>query len=131
MIVKKPGGQIQEERLKNFVDFQVSMIEQAMKCKPLFIITELKLLISRIAVPTVKRIVYSIYSIHFDENAHVVQKILRNNPEFERAGNCSNVATVSTCNARCFRRSSAYYRPKPLSAKVGASFFLYGRCTLS
>ncbi|KAI8638121.1 S-adenosyl-L-methionine-dependent methyltransferase [Parasitella parasitica] len=59
------NGQIQEERLKNLSDFQISIIQHAMK------------------FPKAKRIVYSTCSIHPEENEHVVKAILKDNPEFE------------------------------------------------
>ncbi|OBZ87903.1 25S rRNA (cytosine-C(5))-methyltransferase rcm1 [Choanephora cucurbitarum] len=64
---KDANGQTQEERLKNLSEFQISIIEHAMK------------------FPKAKRIVYSTCSIHAEENEHVVQKILKNHPEFELA----------------------------------------------
>ncbi|KAG0746174.1 hypothetical protein G6F62_005583 [Rhizopus arrhizus] len=59
--------QTQEERLKNLSEFQISIIEHAMK------------------FPKAKRIVYSTCSIHAEENEHVVKAILKNNPQFELA----------------------------------------------
>lgn len=64
---KDSNGQTQEERLKNLSDFQISIIQHAMK------------------FPKAKRIVYSTCSIHPDENEHVVKAILKNNPDFELA----------------------------------------------
>ncbi|KAI9468894.1 MAG: williams-Beuren syndrome critical region protein 20 copy A [Benjaminiella poitrasii] len=57
----------QEERLKNLSEFQISIIEHAMK------------------FPKAKRIVYSTCSIHPEENEHVVKTILKKHPEFELA----------------------------------------------
>ncbi|CAO3636900.1 unnamed protein product [Mucor fragilis] len=72
---KDANGQTQEERLKNLSDFQISIIQHAMK------------------FPKAKRIVYSTCSIHPDENEHVVKAILKNNPEFELAGKDSVLPT--------------------------------------
>ncbi|CAO3670217.1 unnamed protein product [Rhizopus stolonifer] len=57
----------QEERLKNLSEFQISIIEHALK------------------FPKAKRVVYSTCSIHAQENEHVVKTILKNNPDFELA----------------------------------------------
>ncbi|KAI8991385.1 S-adenosyl-L-methionine-dependent methyltransferase [Mycotypha africana] len=61
------NDQTRQERLKNLSDFQISIIEHAMK------------------FPNAKRIVYSTCSIHTEENEHVVNTILKNNPNFELA----------------------------------------------
>ncbi|KAG0193894.1 hypothetical protein DFQ28_002769 [Apophysomyces sp. BC1034] len=60
-------GQTQQERLKNLSDFQVSVIQHAMK------------------FPKAKRIVYSTCSVHAQENEHVVRTVLADNNEFELA----------------------------------------------
>ncbi|CEP12295.1 hypothetical protein [Parasitella parasitica] len=72
---KDTNGQTQEERLKNLSDFQISIIQHAMK------------------FPKAKRIVYSTCSIHPEENENVVQEILKNNPEFELANRDSVLPT--------------------------------------
>ncbi|SAM07472.1 hypothetical protein [Absidia glauca] len=56
-----------EERLQNLSDFQISIIEHALK------------------FPNAKRIVYSTCSIHALENEHVVETILSRHPEFTLA----------------------------------------------
>ncbi|KAG1447419.1 hypothetical protein G6F56_009268 [Rhizopus delemar] len=70
----------QEERLKNLSEFQISIIEHALKCKIQGVNIKLILL-----VPKAKRVVYSTCSIHAQENEHVVKTILKNNPDFELA----------------------------------------------
>ncbi|KAI8064524.1 S-adenosyl-L-methionine-dependent methyltransferase [Gongronella butleri] len=60
-------GTTQEDRLQNLAEFQMSVIEHAMK------------------FPKAKRIVYSTCSIHAQENEQVVQKILERHPEFTLA----------------------------------------------
>ncbi|KAI8985130.1 williams-Beuren syndrome critical region protein 20 copy A [Pilobolus umbonatus] len=57
----------QEDRLKNLSEFQVSIIQHALK------------------FPKAKRVVYSTCSIHPEENEHVVKTILQSNPRFELA----------------------------------------------
>ncbi|KAI8086612.1 S-adenosyl-L-methionine-dependent methyltransferase [Halteromyces radiatus] len=57
----------QEERLQNLSDFQISIIEHALK------------------FPNAKRIVYSTCSIHPQENEKVVETILSRHPEFTLA----------------------------------------------
>ncbi|KAI8078076.1 williams-Beuren syndrome critical region protein 20 copy A [Gilbertella persicaria] len=69
------NGQTQEERLKNLSEFQISIIEHAMK------------------FPRAKRIVYSTCSIHAEENEHVVKTILEQHPEFELAPRDSILST--------------------------------------
>ncbi|CEI91699.1 hypothetical protein RMCBS344292_05982 [Rhizopus microsporus] len=61
------NGSTQEERLKNLSEFQISVIEHALK------------------FPNAKRVVYSTCSVHAEENEHVVKTVLKNNPEFELA----------------------------------------------
>ncbi|KAI9275408.1 S-adenosyl-L-methionine-dependent methyltransferase [Sporodiniella umbellata] len=63
----KEENEPQEERLKKLSEFQISIIEHALK------------------FPKAKRVVYSTCSIHAQENEHVVKTILENNPEFELA----------------------------------------------
>ncbi|KAI7898382.1 S-adenosyl-L-methionine-dependent methyltransferase [Cokeromyces recurvatus] len=65
----------QEERLKNLSEFQISVIEHAMK------------------FPKAKRIVYSTCSIHPEENEHVVKTVLERHPEFELAPRESVLST--------------------------------------
>lgn len=77
--------QTQEERLKNLSEFQISIIEHAMKCKVLPIYYSNSQFIILCIVPKAKRIVYSTCSIHAEENEHVVKAILKNNPQFELA----------------------------------------------
>ena len=86
---KDSNGQTQEERLKNLSDFQISIIQHAMKCKKkkklYFRYDQYILIFNLLLVPKAKRIVYSTCSIHPDENEHVVKAILKNNPDFELA----------------------------------------------
>ncbi|ORX48495.1 S-adenosyl-L-methionine-dependent methyltransferase [Hesseltinella vesiculosa] len=64
-----------DERLQNLSDFQISVIEHAMK------------------FPRAKRIVYSTCSIHAQENEHVVQTILTKHPDFSLAPRSSVLPT--------------------------------------
>lgn len=70
----------QEERLQKLAVFQLVMIKHAMKCmynSPLLIIMDLiSFLLFTIAVPAVKKIVYSTCSIHAAENEDVVCQAL-------------------------------------------------------
>lgn len=66
--------------MKNLSEFQISIIEHALKCKIQGVNIKLILL-----VPKAKRVVYSTCSIHAQENEHVVKTILKNNPDFELA----------------------------------------------
>ncbi|KAI8087061.1 S-adenosyl-L-methionine-dependent methyltransferase [Thamnidium elegans] len=60
-------GKTQKERLQNLADFQISIIEHALK------------------FPKAKRVVYSTCSIHPEENEHVVKTILKRHPDFKLA----------------------------------------------
>ncbi|PHZ08187.1 S-adenosyl-L-methionine-dependent methyltransferase [Rhizopus microsporus ATCC 52813] len=73
------NGSTQEERLKNLSEFQISVIEHALK------------------FPNAKRVVYSTCSVHAEENEHVVKTVLKNNPEFELA---SRDTVLPTWNRR-------------------------------
>ncbi|KAI7891508.1 S-adenosyl-L-methionine-dependent methyltransferase [Mucor mucedo] len=64
---KDADGKTQEERLQNLADFQISIIQHALK------------------FPSAKRVVYSTCSIHPEENEHVVRTILKRNLDFELA----------------------------------------------
>lgn len=78
------NGSTQEERLKNLSEFQISVIEHALKCKYILHKQDNVSLLYWI-VPNAKRVVYSTCSVHAEENEHVVKTVLKNNPEFELA----------------------------------------------
>ncbi|CAO3617162.1 unnamed protein product [Cunninghamella blakesleeana] len=61
------GSESRDDRLQNLSDFQISIISHALK------------------FPNAKRVVYSTCSIHAIENERVVQKILKDHPNFELA----------------------------------------------
>ncbi|GAA5809103.1 hypothetical protein MFLAVUS_002507 [Mucor flavus] len=64
---KDADGKTQKERLQNLADFQISIIEHALK------------------FPKAKRVVYSTCSIHPEENEHVVKTVLKRHPDFKLA----------------------------------------------